>query len=130
MMQPRVKLELDDGARIYRPGEVFAGQFHLEDVPPQDVCAIELSVLWHTEGKGEEDMSVHHFDRLEPQNGESADFRQSRHFSTVLPNSPLSYHGLIVKICWCVRVRVFMTRGRELSLEVPFQLGNVPEPTR
>ena len=35
---------------------------------------------------------------------------------------------MIVRICWCVRVRVFVTRGKDLTLEVPFQLGTVPTP--
>ena len=91
-----------------------------------EVRAVELSVLWHTEGKGDEDMSVHSFERIEPAGGECLDFRQPRRFASVLPNSPLSYEGVIVKIRWCVRVRVFLDRGKELSAEVPFQLGRVP----
>jgi hypothetical protein len=128
MTSPCAKLLLDDTARTYRPGEVLAGQFSLEGVASDDVRACELSVLWHTEGKGDEDLSVHFFERLEPHNGESIDFRQPRRFSTELPNSPLTYGGQIVKIAWCVRVRFFLNRGKELSLEIPFQLGAVPHP--
>ena len=123
-----IRLLLDDNARIYRPGERLSGRYSLEGVPSIEVRACELSVLWHTEGKGDEDLSVHYFERVEPQNGECADFRQPRYFGTELPNSPLTYSGLIVKIVWCVRVRFFLTRGKELSLEIPFQLGTVPQP--
>ena len=106
---------------MYQPGETLRGQFSLEGVAPREVRAIELSVLWHTEGKGDEDMSVHFFERIERPNGERLDFRQPRHFSTVLPNSPLSYIGMIVKICWCVRVRVFRdTRQGTDARECPF----------
>ena len=128
MTTPRVRLSLSDHSRIYRPSEVLAGQFSLDGVAAHDVRAIELSVLWHTDGKGDEDMSVHFFERFEPAAEEAVDFRRPRHFSTALPNSPLSYDGLIVKIRWCVRVRVFMARGKDLALEVPFQLGTVPHP--
>jgi hypothetical protein len=128
MTSPRARLLLDDTARIYNPGDVLAGQFNLEGGAAGDVRACELSVLWHTEGKGDEDLSVHFFERLESHNGESIDLRLPRRFSTELPNSPLTYGGLIVKIAWCVRVRFFLTRGKELSLEVPFQLGAVPHP--
>ncbi|NIP85768.1 MAG: hypothetical protein GTO03_09485 [Planctomycetales bacterium] len=38
----------------------------------------------------------------------------------------MSYDGLIVKIHWCVRLRLFLPRGRELVAEQPFQLGAVP----
>jgi hypothetical protein len=34
---------------------------------------------------------------------------------------------MIVKIRWCVRARVFLARGRELSRDAPFQLGAVPQ---
>jgi len=86
-----------------------------------------MSVLWHTEGKGDEDMSVHCFERIEPSDEELVDFRQPRRFSSMLPASPLSYEGAIIKIRWCVRVRVFLARGRELARDVPFRLGRVPE---
>jgi hypothetical protein len=129
LVQPRLKLELEEPQRIYFAGELLAGQFTLQGVPESQVRAIELSVLWHTEGKGDEDMSVHHFQRIEPGHGEATEFRQPRRFSTVLPNSPLSYDGLIVKICWCVRARVFLERGKELTVETSFQLGSVPAPS-
>ncbi|MGD9723062.1 MAG: hypothetical protein AB7O59_17175 [Pirellulales bacterium] len=128
MNAPRLRLQLDDKPRAYHPGDALAGRFNLEGVAPEEIRALELSVLWHTEGKGDEDMSVHHFERVEPQNGQPIDLRQPRRFSTMLPNSPLSYDGLIVKICWRVRLRVFLTRGKELSAEVPFQLGELPHP--
>jgi hypothetical protein len=127
MTQPFLKLRLDEPGRTYRPGEVLHGSFSLAELSADDVAAIELSVLWHTEGKGDEDMSVHHFERLAPQNGQPLDLSQPNNFSTTLPNSPLSYRGRIVKICWRVRLRVFLARGKELSLEVPFRLGKVPD---
>ena len=108
MTLSRVVLGLDDRSRQYEPGDVLAGQFSLDGVTPSDVDALELSVLWYTEGKGDEDMSVHFFRRTELADGEWDDFRQPRRFSTILPNSPLSYHGLILRIRWCVRVRVFL----------------------
>ena len=36
------------------------------------------------------------------------------------------YEGLILKIRWCVRVRLFLVRGRELVAEQSFRLGDVP----
>jgi hypothetical protein len=128
MNPPRLRVQLDAKPRAYCPGDVLAGRFSLEGVPLADIRAVELSVLWHTEGKGDEDMSVHYFERSERQNGQPVDLQQPRRFSTALPKSPLSYDGLIVKICWRVRVRVFLLRGKEISDEVPFQLGSVPHP--
>ncbi len=128
MTQPRLSLALSDHARLYAPGELLSGQFSVHGAPENDLRAIEISVLWHTEGKGEEDMAVHFFERIEPHEEAPLVPHQPRKFSTVLPNSPLSYTGQIVRICWCVRARVFFWQGRELTLDVPFQLGSVPAP--
>jgi len=128
MNSPGLEIVLGDHAGSYEPGEVLSGCFSLHGMAAQEVRAVELSVLWHTEGKGDEDMSVHFFERIEPRSGELVGLRQPRPFNTVLPNSPLSYDGMIVKICWCVRVRVFLARGKELTQEAPFQLGAVPHP--
>jgi hypothetical protein len=49
-----------------------------------------------------------------------------RRVRTRLPNSPLSYRGAILSIRWCVRLRLFLRRGREYVVEQPFTLGNVP----
>ena len=54
------------------------------------------------------------------------DPRRPERFSTTLPSSPLSYDGQIIKVRWCVRVRVFPLRGKEIVGEKRFQLGDVP----
>jgi hypothetical protein len=129
MSAPRIRASLGEHSRVYHAGETLNGQFSL-DGSTRDVRAVELSVLWHTDGKGDEDMSVHFFERFEAAADERLDFRAPRSFATDLPNSPLSYDGLIVKIRWCVRVRAFLARGKDITLEVPFQLGTVPIPQK
>lgn len=126
MNTPRVTLTLHDSRRVYRPGETLSGQYFV-DAPEGGVAsAVEISVLWHTEGKGDEDIAVHYFDRVSQDDRAAFDFRQPRVFSTVLPNSPLSYEGVLIKIRWSVRLRVFLIRGKQLVEERPFQLGEVP----
>jgi hypothetical protein len=126
MNEPHVTIRFDGNGRIYRPGETLAGDYRLGAIDPEEVRAIEVSVLWHTEGKGDEDLAVHDFRRLAQENGDWIDPARPGRFGTKLPNSPLSYNGLIVKIRWCVRVRVFLSRGREVVGESPFRLGDVP----
>ncbi|MES1213101.1 MAG: hypothetical protein ABUL64_00805 [Singulisphaera sp.] len=108
----------------YLPGETLTVEYSVDEVSAELVEAVEISVLWFTEGKGDEDMAVHYFARVE--NDAQQDFSQSRRFSTVLPNSPLSYEGVIVKIHWCVRVRAFLERGKQLVEEQMFRLGEIP----
>ena len=51
---------------------------------------------------------------------------ERRRIMALLPASPLSYHGAILSIRWCVRVRAFFERDREVVGELPFTLGSIP----
>lgn len=125
MEEPLISIQFDGGKQSYLPGEVLRCDYQIDAVPAQDVQAVEASVLWHTEGKGDEDMAVHYFERRVPADAEDRDLRRLRRFQTTLPYSPLSYAGAIVSIRWCVRVRVFFKRGKESCHERNFQLGLV-----
>ncbi len=125
MTGPSIVVKLDGHHRIYRPGEILSGLYSWQVDAPAAAARIELSVLWHTEGKGDEDFAVHFFDAFEPADAGSEAHRSSR-FATQLPNCPLSYDGAIVKVRWCVRVRLFLRDRQELLAEKEFQLGNVP----
>ncbi len=125
MKEPFVRISFDGNGRTYRPGDTLSGQYRLESIAPEEIRSVEVSILWYSEGKGEEDMAVHQFHRSSAEEGDRIDPRQPGRFSTVLPNSPLSYRGVIVKVRWCVRVRVFLARGREVKGELEFRLGDV-----
>ena len=126
MKDPSIRIRLIGDTDCYEPGDTLSGEFFVEIEEPEAIRVVEISVLWCTEGKGEEDLAVHFFERTGNDNGEFVDMRQSQLFATELPASPLSYDGVIVKIQWCVRIRVFLTRGREFSAEQSFHLGRVP----
>jgi hypothetical protein len=127
MNGPLVTVRLDGRRRHYQPGEALSGEFVIETLNPDDIKAVELSVVWHTEGKGEEDMGLHYFKRY-ARDEQPFDPRETVRFITdeKLPASPLSYDGMILKIRWCVRVRVFLPRGETVVHDEPFQLGEVP----
>ncbi len=87
------------------------------------VRALELSVLWYTEGKGNEDTGLHHFhrlteDQLPIQQGEEPD-----RFQVQLPQAPLSYEGSLIKIRWVVRGRLLLSDGGEVLVDRIFRLG-------
>jgi len=121
-----IRLTLDSASSHYQPGERLSGRYMVDGSQPWSMRAVELSVLWYTSGKGDEDMSVHHFERHVSEAGRPLDLRLPRRFSSVLPASPLSYDGQIVKVCWCVRLRLFLPQGQESLSEISFRLGNVP----
>ena len=125
-LEPTIVIRLDGDSRFYRPGETLSGEYRLESLDASQVKAIELSVLWHTEGKGDEDLAVHEFWRWDADDGRPIDPSRPERFNTRLPNSPLSYEGQIIKLRWCIRVRAFLHRGKEVVAEKAFQLGDVP----
>ena len=128
MTGAQVYLRLDGrGNRQYFPGETLAGSYFREESRNDLIDAVEISVLWYTEGKGSRDIGIHTFWRRSNKAGDWIDPRRPGRFSTTLPNSPLSYQGILVKIYWCVRIRVFLTDGKELFEEVPFRLGDIPD---
>jgi hypothetical protein len=125
MTAAAIRLTLDSPAANYQPGARLSGRFQFKGSQPRSARAAELSVLWYTAGKGEEDMAIHHFERVVDEPGRPLDLRVPRRFSTVLPFSPLSYDGQLVKVCWCVRLRLFLSQGGETVAEVPFRMGSV-----
>jgi hypothetical protein len=128
MADPRIMITLDGrGLRQYRPGETLAGSYRLDAMSGDDIRAIECSILWYTTGKGSEDFGIHAFWRSAVEAGDWIDPRSPGRFSTILPKSPLSYAGVIVKIHWTIRVRVFLAEGQEISEDFPFRLGSLPD---
>ena len=123
---PLIPLRLDGrGSRIYYPGETLAGSYYLGNLGNEPIDAVEVSVLWHTEGKGNEDFGIHEFWRRSVSDGDWIDNSTPGRFHTKLPNSPLSYDGELVKIFWLIRIRVFLSDGREIVDEHSFRLGNI-----
>lgn len=122
----RIIVQFDRIDRGYAPHDLLSVRYesegHAADDPPR---AVEHSVLWYTEGKGEEDMGVHFFERIvDP--GRLPPAAAGTCFDVVLPASPMSYEGVIVKVRWCVRVRYFFAGGRDFVSEHEFSVGRVP----
>jgi hypothetical protein len=122
---PRVIVQFDRADRRYQPGDSLAVRYIVDGVADDRVRAIEQSVVWYTEGKGEEDLGVHFFRRLTDRADVAAAAREGS-FATAVPWSPLSYEGVIVKIRWCVRVRLFFAAARDFVSEHVFELGEIP----
>jgi hypothetical protein len=107
----------------FSPGEVLECEYSIAQ-GDEPIQSVETSVIWITEGKGEEDLGVHFFDRRRKSQARDGDLQALYRFRTVLPHSPLSYEGQLIKIRWCIRVRIFLGRGREQRFDTPFRLGH------
>jgi hypothetical protein len=123
---PRITVQFDRSDRGYEPLSPLAVRYEAEGISATDPPrAAEHSVLWYTEGKGEEDLGVHFFERVvDPARLPPA--APGTAFEVALPASPLSYEGVIVKVRWCVRVRYFFAGGRDFVSEHEFIVGRVP----
>ena len=122
---PQVNLQFDRADRHYEPRAEVLARYACVGFDADAVQAVERSMVWYTEGKGEEDLGVHWFDRLEGEE-QLGQALPNGAFAVRLPASPLSYEGVIVKVRWCVRVRVFFVGGRDFVSEHVFDVGDIP----
>jgi hypothetical protein len=119
-----VIVELDRKDATYLPGELLT--FHCRVMDREiEPGALEVTVGWYTEGKGDEDRAVIFRNVLQMPKGGLQAVLDGPPCKVQLPNSPLSYHGVLFRIHWCVRVRIKMADGSMRLGEAPFQLGNV-----
>ena len=115
-----VALCREDG--MYEGGRTLGARWKVSRVTLDSLAAIEISVLWFTEGKGDTDLHVHHFQRLEEGQIRRAGLADEQSLSCELPATPLSYHGRLIRLRWCVRMRLFLSDGREIVTDHPFYL--------
>ena len=125
-MEPLLSIQLFDHLPSYLPNSTLKCDYQIDAIPQDELQAIEASVMWFTEGKGDEDLAVHYFERRVAADVEDGNLLALRSFETKLPSSPLSYSGKIVQVRWCVRLRAFLRKGKESSLDHPFWLGPPP----
>jgi len=126
MSEPRITIQLANTDGSLRPGDLLSGRYQVHLENPEQLRAVEMSILWYTVGQSDEDFGIHYFERHARDDQTLNVVGQPRPIDTRLPNSPLSYQGVIVNLRWCVRVRLFLTRGREVVEESTFQLGTIP----
>ena len=119
-MTADVTIKFDETPPIFQAGQHLAGQVQFETFEPLPVDRVELSVLWHTMGKGTEDSAAILFET--PIAADTVSMSTTVPFQARLPVVPLSYEGQMLKIHWVVRVRVFPERGQSFGGEARFQV--------
>jgi hypothetical protein len=126
-MEPLISIRVLRAGKQFEPRERLACEYQIDAVEAGEIAAVEASVMWYTEGKGDEDLAVHYFERRTPSDVVDGDLRTLRQIECELPNTPLSYSGALFKIRWCVRVRLFLRGGRDVFEDEVFYVGRVPE---
>lgn len=123
--EPAVGLRLLSLQEVLEPNETLEFEYCLRRVTAEMLDRLEISVMWCTEGKGSEDLGVHFFESVSREQLSSRPLGQPRPVVTVLPTHPLSYEGRLMKIRWCIRLRLYLSDGREITSEQPFYLGHL-----
>ena len=85
-----------DGATSFEPGTEVRGrvEWQADDEAPRSVL---ISLLWHTEGKGTEDIEI--VEQIEFEHPPRAGDRE---FTFRLPDFPWSFSGSLISLGWAV----------------------------
>lgn len=115
-------------AGCYQMGQVMTVSWRVRRPGSERLSGLEASVLWFTEGKGDVDLQVHSFHQWSESDLRQLDLSIWHSFRCELPLSPLSYEGTLLRINWCVRMRLFCEGSKEIVVQTPFRLtsGQVP----
>lgn len=97
-------ISVDRGRTAFAPGDTVCGTLQWTcDAPPG---AIELRLLWYTQGRGDRDAGVAHRLRIE-----SPAAIGSTAFEFAAPSGPYSCSGRLVSICWALEAVVAQDGG-------------------
>lgn len=119
-----MQIFLDQDRNCFAPGGFLSCEYTISLATDTAISAVESSVIWRSEGKGQEDIGVHFFERRNRATFGAEAFDNRQKLTTVLPLSPLSYSGKILKIVWQVRVRLFFEGGQDFIADKPFLLSH------
>lgn len=92
-----LKFEIENAQSHFQPGSQIRGRaaWHLEQAPE----AVEMRLLWHTEGKGTRDVNVAESIELQGE-GTWGDCE----FVLNVPEGPYSFSGKLVSLVWAVEI--------------------------
>ncbi len=101
-----IGIHLDDGT-CFEPGSEVRGraEWQAGERRPKSVL---ISLLWHTEGKGTEDVEI-----VEQVEVERPPALGSRAFSFRLPDFPWSFSGTLISLVWAIEASLEPKGGVE-----------------
>ncbi|MEO1530073.1 MAG: hypothetical protein AAFX06_32105, partial [Planctomycetota bacterium] len=91
-----ISLCSEDGK--YQGGTSLNAKWRVSRITLDSLTAIEISVIWYTEGKGDQDLHVHHFERLSESQIRRSGLADEQSLSCELPPTPLSYSGRLIRL--------------------------------
>src|SRR5581483_1950579 len=82
MNDPQIVISLEGDRHDFQPGDTLAAQYSISGLEQVEPKSLEVSVLWYTEGKGDEDLGVHYFDRVTYDDAAFARFQHPQRLTT------------------------------------------------
>ncbi len=89
-----------DTATALEPGAEVRGRIEWQ-VEIRHAKSLMISLLWHTEGKGDEDVEI--VEQIEFDNPPAIG---NRDFSFLLPEFPWSFSGTLISLIWAVEASI------------------------
>lgn len=107
----RLRLETHEDQTRFAPGQVVHGLAGWElDAPPK---AVELRLVWHTQGKGDRDVKVAHRQPLTTDAAVDAQL-----FELTLPTQPYSFSGRLIALAWALELVIDDRHSTRLELVI------------
>jgi hypothetical protein len=107
-----LRIEAVDGCVAFSPLEKLELEITWQLLEHAD--AIEVRLVWYTEGKGDQDLSIVAIERFD-----HPPLHDHRRCSFTLPEGPYSFSGRLISVLWCAEL-VVLPKGpsRRLDLTV------------
>jgi hypothetical protein len=118
-MPARFEVRLDGGERdggvlCFEPGQQVGGSVEVEADTNVECRHLEVRLIWHTEGRGDEDAAtIEKIDIFQGRLGPGFPVRSDFRFT--LPLEPWSYAGTYVNIIWAIEVNGDVPMARDLN---------------
>jgi len=107
----------------YAPGGNVTGLVRIETPDALKINKVDVMLEWKTSGKGDKDSAQ--IDVQEIVKGGQIDGLVEVPYSLMLPAAPCSYHGRLIKIEWCVKVRIDRPWAFDIYGEWPFVVSTL-----
>ena len=110
-----LSIHLVDGKDSFRPGDIIEGEFRWSVDRETNLQAVELRLLWYTQGKGMRDAQI--ADRVRIQRPGASD---GQSFRFVAPRGPYSFSGRLITISWALELVLL---PNEEAIQSPLMLS-------
>lgn len=105
----------------YQPGDLLEASLEIYGENPINCRDVEVSIGWHTEGKGDRNNGRAYLEPLGVTQIEPG-IPVAHNVSFRLPSTPWSYEGELIQVVWAVNVKIDIAMMPDINSAHPFVL--------